>query len=203
MALTTLAVLDYQQPQWWLRSIHVVCHDYFAINLFRIISFNLMISLKRSTTSHGTWRSYKCEASLDRIVLRITNSEVYVPHGKYEYLGDCVNDSLFMHSDLTGRYSYWKWEYSTFQGLSAPVAFCCVWLWFNTDRIYPYASRLRHSHWCKNIPNTIHCRYNAVKSLQNAHNRHPIARPWGRNMECPLWFLNLIQFLPLLPQSRM
>ena len=32
--------------------------------------------------------------------------------------------------------------------------------------------------------NTVQCRYNAVNFLINAHNRHPIARPWGRGMEC-------------------
>ena len=31
---------------------------------------------------------------------------------------------------------------------------------------------------------TVQCRYNAVNFLQNPHNRHPIARPWGRDMGC-------------------
>ena len=35
---------------------------------------------------------------------------------------------------------------------------------------------------------TVQCRYNAVNFLENPHNRHPIARPWGRGMGCLLWF---------------
>ena len=35
--------------------------------------------------------------------------------------------------------------------------------------------------------NTVRCRYNAVYFLQNPHNRHPIARPWGRAMRYLLW----------------
>ena len=36
-------------------------------------------------------------------------------------------------------------------------------------------------------PNTVRCRYN-VDFPPNPHNRHPIARPWGRAMGCLLWF---------------
>ena len=32
------------------------------------------------------------------------------------------------------------------------------------------------------ISYTVRCRYNAVNFLPNPHNRHPIARPWGRGM---------------------
>ena len=32
------------------------------------------------------------------------------------------------------------------------------------------------------------CRYNAVNFLQNLGNRHSIARLWGRDMGCLLWF---------------
>ena len=45
---------------------------------------------------------------------------------------------------------------------------------------------------------TVWCRYNAVNFLQNHHNRHPIAGPWGRGMGCLLWLWNLICVL-LLP----
>ena len=38
------------------------------------------------------------------------------------------------------------------------------------------------------ITNTVRCLYNAVNFLQNPHNRHPIARPWGRDMGCLLRF---------------
>ena len=31
---------------------------------------------------------------------------------------------------------------------------------------------------------TVRCRYNAVNFLHNPHDRHPIARPWGRAMGC-------------------
>ena len=34
---------------------------------------------------------------------------------------------------------------------------------------------------------TVGCRYNAINFLQNPHNRHPIARTWGRAMRCLLW----------------
>ena len=41
---------------------------------------------------------------------------------------------------------------------------------------------------------TVQCRYNAVNFLLNPHNRHLIARPWGRGMggvscEFSVWFL--------------
>ena len=36
--------------------------------------------------------------------------------------------------------------------------------------------------------NTVGCHYKAVNHLQNPHDRHPIARPWGRDMWCLLWF---------------
>ena len=39
---------------------------------------------------------------------------------------------------------------------------------------------------------TVRCHYNAVNLLQNSHNRHPIARPWGRGMGCLLWIWSLI-----------
>ena len=34
---------------------------------------------------------------------------------------------------------------------------------------------------------TVHCLYNLVNFLQYPYNRHPIAHPWGRGMECLLW----------------
>ena len=37
------------------------------------------------------------------------------------------------------------------------------------------------------ILNTVWCRYNAVNFLQIPHKKHPIARPWGRDMRCLLW----------------
>ena len=36
---------------------------------------------------------------------------------------------------------------------------------------------------------TVRCRSNAVDFLQNPHNRHPIARPWGRGTGCLFWEL--------------
>ena len=47
------------------------------------------------------------------------------------------------------------------------------------------------------------CRYNAVNFLQNSHNGHPIARPWGRAMGCVLWVWSLIYVLLLPSQRRM
>ena len=51
-------------------------------------------------------------------------------------------------------------------------------------------------------PNTVRCRYNAVNFITNIHKRHPMARPLGRGMGCPLWIQHLIdimsQFLQLL-----
>ena len=49
---------------------------------------------------------------------------------------------------------------------------------------------------------TARCRYNAVKFLQNPHNRNPIACPWRWGMGCLLWFFLLIHFLPLILQCR-
>ena len=44
---------------------------------------------------------------------------------------------------------------------------------------------------------TVRYRYNMVEFLSNLHNRHPIARPWGRDKECLLWAQNPIYILPL------
>ena len=53
------------------------------------------------------------------------------------------------------------------------------------------------------ILSTVRCRYNAVNFLlPNPHNRHPIARPWGRAMGCLLWFWSLIYVLLLPLQCR-
>ena len=46
------------------------------------------------------------------------------------------------------------------------------------------------------------CRCNAVNLLPNPHNRHSIARPWGRVMDCLLLLWYLIHFLPLLSECR-
>ena len=53
------------------------------------------------------------------------------------------------------------------------------------------------------ITNTVRCRYNAVNFLQNYHNRHRTARPWGRGMGCLLWVWILIYVLLLSSQRRM
>ena len=52
--------------------------------------------------------------------------------------------------------------------------------------------------WTFDSWHTVWCRYDAVNFLQNSHNRHPIARPWGRGMGCLLWVWSLIYVL-LLP----
>ena len=39
----------------------------------------------------------------------------------------------------------------------------------------------------KNHDCTAESHYNTIIFLQNTHNGHSIARPWGRAMECPLW----------------
>ena len=49
---------------------------------------------------------------------------------------------------------------------------------------------------------TVQCRYNAINFLPNPHNRHPIARPWGRGMVWLLWFWSLIYVLLLSSQCR-
>ena len=36
------------------------------------------------------------------------------------------------------------------------------------------------------------CRSNAISFIQNSHNRHHIARLWGRGMRCLLWVRSLI-----------
>ena len=43
---------------------------------------------------------------------------------------------------------------------------------------------------------TIRCRYNAVSFPQITHNRHPIARPWGRGTGWLLWVQAVINVLP-------
>ena len=49
----------------------------------------------------------------------------------------------------------------------------------------------------------VRCRYNAVHFLQNSHNRHPIARPWGPGKGYLLWVWNLINVLLLSSQCYM
>ena len=50
---------------------------------------------------------------------------------------------------------------------------------------------------------TVRCHYNAVNFLQNSHNRHPIARPWGRGMGCLLCVWSIVYVLLLSSQRRM
>ena len=50
---------------------------------------------------------------------------------------------------------------------------------------------------------TIQWRYNAVNFLQNPHNRHSLARPWGRDMGCLFWVQSLIYVLTLPSQCRL
>ena len=44
---------------------------------------------------------------------------------------------------------------------------------------------------------------NAANFLKYSHNRHPIARPWGRGLVCLLWVWNLIYVLLLSLKYRM
>ena len=57
-----------------------------------------------------------------------------------------------------------------------------VYIWRITSLLGKYCIRVR-------------CRYNAVNFLQNYHNRHRIAHPWGRGMGCLLWLLTLMHVL--------
>ena len=43
---------------------------------------------------------------------------------------------------------------------------------------------------------TVQCHCNTVSFLQNIHNIHPIARPWGWDMGCLLWVKSLMHVLP-------
>ena len=49
---------------------------------------------------------------------------------------------------------------------------------------------------------TVWCRYNAVSSLQNIHNRHTIARPLGRYMGFLVWGQAIINVLPRSSSDR-
>ena len=49
---------------------------------------------------------------------------------------------------------------------------------------------------------SVQCRFDAVTYLPNPYNRHPIARPWGRDVGCLLWFWSLIYDLLLLSHCR-
>ena len=64
---------------------------------------------------------------------------------------------------------------------------------------YSYRSFWVHSLicvlWMSLSPHTKRC-LNAVDFLPNPDNRHPIARPWRREMGCLLWFWYLIHVLP-------
>ena len=50
--------------------------------------------------------------------------------------------------------------------------------------------------WSITMAYTARCRHNAVNLLTNTHNRHPIARPWGRGMGCLLWLQTLMNVIP-------
>ena len=65
----------------------------------------------------------------------------------------------------------------------------------NYISVTPGAERIAVDYWSPMTPYTMRCRYDAVNSLQYPHNRHHIARPWGRVMGCILWLLTLIYAL--------
>ena len=68
--------------------------------------------------------------------------------------------------------------------------YACVWLLYRWCHC-PYAN-----------VNTVRRRYNAVNFLPEPHNTNPIARPWGWDMGCLLWFWSLIYVLLLSSRRR-
>ena len=69
------------------------------------------------------------------------------------------------------------------------------------DRVQQSLLPCNTLHWW--WPHTVRCRYNAVNFLQNSHNRHYIARPWGWGMGCLLWVWSLTYVLLLSLQCHM
>ena len=53
-----------------------------------------------------------------------------------------------------------------------------------------------HTNVVQPVSYTVRWRCNAVNFLTNIHERHPIARPSGRDMGCILWNHHLIDILP-------
>ena len=71
---------------------------------------------------------------------------------------------------------YWGWH-QLYQIVEEDYGEYCVYIWSS-----------KYAVWC--------C-YNAVSFLQNIHYRHVKARPWGRGMDCLLWWVQaLMHVLP-------
>ena len=110
---------------------------------------------------------------------------------------NCANSYVLLSLVLIVRYSqiiypysskllHWQLELSHDDFTTASDVILRVWVnWLNAD--------------------AVRCRYNAVDFITNIHKRHPMARPLGRGMGCPLWIQhpidNISQFLQLLMQN--
>ena len=90
----------------------------------------------------------------------------------------------------------WTFQILIILALSIQKNICpFIWIWWVWMTGLPIVSGLCLNSLFSRIftrgnfsPYRPRCRYSAVNFLQNPHNRHPIARPWGRGMGCLLLF---------------
>ena len=89
-----------------------------------------------------------------------------------------------------------QYDYPTYNVSSKSAKMICPGKWEASPVFENNAGKLkspdhflldrgRLSHVC-HLFGTVRCHYNAVNFLQNPHKRHPIARPFGRDMACIL-----------------
>ena len=69
-----------------------------------------------------------------------------------------------------------------------PLFFTVTWTSLWQSYSFPNRKKIIWRRWVR----TARCRYKAVNFLLNPHNRHPIARPRGRDMGCLLWVPNWV-----------
>ena len=104
------------------------------------------------------------------------------------------------HSRTTAQCLFHCWwvtvqfvPYSTHDFIAVGV--CCVCITICQYIRVIFFSRMQR--FTLSLYRTVHSRYIPVIFLWRSHERHPIARPWGRGMGCRSWVRSLAEVLPL------
>ena len=117
-----------------------------------------------------------------------------------EILQPCTKPSMLVkntpHSSTVGvRYGIYCCEYKTWPMFNLLSSLQCCKAIYRESAVIHY-DEISSPHNGALYLYTVRCRYNAVNFLTNSHKRHPIARPLGLGMGCPLSILHLIYILP-------